>query len=557
MSLFFSKYLRPVVFWIALSSQLFHVHTFFTYSGSDRNQQILAAINWLKGNGMSVPTASFSDISSVSMIPLQGWPPGYSVVIAGVYQLVGHVSEGVFGWFLAAILLEYLGVILVFASVHFLLTLLREEISPAVYPLFFLFWIFSFTPFHFTTASEEIALGAFLLGIGAWIKVWGNKPFSVFWLLAAFAGFLLAGWFRYAYIPLIITGPVVGLLSVWKDTTGRKKTAFWTLGIAVIVMVGFWVILHPTHSQSGNLRDMVTGGKFYPENLLKMSAFPLKSLFFMGIDALVQKLGIKLPMAVFTLRLIYVASTIGLMLFPLRMWRQHGKNFLQAKPSVRPVSTLLSAMFLLTILIVPGTLMLLSLVNPVEIYEGKTWTYVEETRYYAPLLVGVSLFLLVRLFDHDTSRMGRTALRFFLLSGLLFGVGHRTFRYYTRFVKNDIRETRYDPENQFILSICQYTEKRMANADMPVVFAVGKTFWEQDEAVVSGWTGVPMMPFDSLAGKPVNASASVEILVRTGGSVHKSAINPLVLETEPPERIISESGGTLFRLVYLKQNALK
>ncbi|MEZ4775095.1 MAG: hypothetical protein R3D00_18065 [Bacteroidia bacterium] len=557
MSLFFSKYLRPVFFWIALSSQLFHVHTFFTYSGSDRNVQILAAINWLKGNGMTLPMASVSDISAISMVPVHGWPPGYSVAVAWVYQLVGNSADGMQGWFYSALLLEYLGVILVFAGAHVLLSLLRKEISPAVYPLFFLFWIFSFTPFHFTTASEEIALGVFLLATGAWVKGFCREKISGLWLAVAFAGFLFAGWFRYAYIPLMITGPAIGLVSAWRDTPERKKTALWATGIGFILMTGFWLILHPTHSQSGNLNDMVSGGKVHLENLLRMSAFPLKSLFFMGQDAIIVKLGIKQPLAVFIIRLLYVASTIGLMLFPLRMWRQHGNDFLQAKAPVRPVSTVLSAMFLVAILVVSGTLMLLSLVNPVEVYEGKTWTYVEETRYYAPLLVGLSMFLLVRLFDHDTSRMGRTALRFFLLSALLFGIGHRSFRYYSRFIKKDTRETRYDPENQFILNTCHYAEERVKNAGMPLVIARGSTFWEEDEAVVLAWTGVSMINFSHLLETHFESSRPIEILIRSGGSIRKSEIGQVFSEAAPPEQIISEPGGTLYRLMYLPQNALK
>ncbi|MDX2245981.1 MAG: hypothetical protein SF052_04340 [Bacteroidia bacterium] len=550
MKLFYRPYFRSVVFWAALLSQLLHVRVFFTYSGSDRNQQILASLNWLQGKGLTVPSVSATDLTQVIYLPLHGWPPGYSYLAGVVYRLIGGSEKDWGKIFFTAELLEYLGVILVFAGTHFLLNLLRKEISALVYPLLFIFWVFSFTPFHFTTASEEIALGFFLLATGAWVKGTLSDNLDLRWITAAFAGFMLAGWFRYAYIPLVIVGPVILCISRWNQGSERKKRALGVTLVGLGLMVVLWWALSPSHSQAGGLTEMASGRRFFPENLLKMTAFPLKSLFFIGGDALILKLGIRDRAALVSLRLLFVVSSVALLLFPIRMWSQYGKDFIQSKPLARPVSGLLTAMFLVVLLIVIGFLSLLSFLNPVEVYSGNTWTYVEETRYYAPLLVAFALFLLVRFLDHDTSRLGRSALRFFLLAALLFSVGHKSYRYYTRFVKKDTRETRHDPGEQFFTEVYEYVKRQKENRSVPLVFASGKEFWEQDEAVVAAWAGAGIIPFEKLTDTTASVRGPVEILVRTGGSIRKSDLKRFAIPTQPPVQLLSHNGITLYGLMF-------
>ncbi|MEZ4825594.1 MAG: hypothetical protein R3C61_04760 [Bacteroidia bacterium] len=539
-------YLGRVLFWIALASQLFHVHVFFTYSGSDRNQQILAAVNWLEGRGMTRPVVFSENLSELKYEPVKGWPPGYPVVISGLYQWASGDKSSAEAWFFSALILEYLGVIIVFAGVYFLLWLLRDEISPAVFPLIFLFWTFSFTPFHFTTASEEIALGAYLLATGAWISGWKNAQPAWLWIVIACTGFLVAGWFRYAYIPLMIIGPGVTFLFYRKRNTANHIPLLVFVA-TVLLMIIWWMVLHPSHSREGNLETMVAEGNLYPQHWLRMSAFPVKSLFFMGLDPLISRLGIRQPGATFFVYLLYITSVVAIVLFPARMWWQHGKAFLTNGQPERPVSTLLSAWFLIVMAVICAMLMLLSLVNQPEVFEGKKWTYVEETRYYAPLLIAFPLFLLVRLFDHDTSRMGRTALRFFLLAALLFAMGHSAFKYYERFGRGNMRETRYDAENQLIVRLCQYIEHEKKDSGTRIVFAEGTTFYEQDEAAVVSWGGAGVISFESIRNTQIHATEPVEILIRTGASIARPDIHQLK-GVSKPEEIISWEGISVYRV---------
>ncbi|MCB0854971.1 MAG: hypothetical protein KDD63_22270, partial [Bacteroidetes bacterium] len=280
---FLKKYVLQICFWSGLILQLFHTHTYFTYQGSDRNLQILAAINLLEGNGYSVQEALVDDLSQTVFSPLKGWPPGYSLLIIPFYLLTKDI-------FLSAEIIAWLGIFLCFSGAHFLLQLLNPHIHRWVYPSLFLFWGISFTPFHFTAAADEWALGCFLWGTFFWLKLWLHHDKK--WLLTILLGtlfFWMAGLIRYAYYPFLLVPVGIGGLVYWMNRDG--KTWLTSSIFSVVALVSLWMISTPMVGTVNALSDVYANQKVYWENLAWMDAFPVKSFFYLSVEGMANKVG--------------------------------------------------------------------------------------------------------------------------------------------------------------------------------------------------------------------------------------------------------------------------
>ncbi|MEO0472814.1 MAG: hypothetical protein AAF206_24575 [Bacteroidota bacterium] len=445
-------YLPYVMLVFALMSQGLRNSSFFTYTGHDRNQQIGAAYSFLSGEGL---TQAVYAQGQVTKHEVKGWPPAYAYLFAGLLA-VSDLSP-----FLLAELLSICGLTACMLAAWCLLSVL--DASRKLHMIWFGFQIVAFSPFHYTTASGEFALAFFLLGLAALLA---SKPKGKL----ALGCFLLAALFRYAYWPLLLL-PV--LLS-WR--TPKRAVAYLTGAGTLLIVLS--VLLWPEHSDGSDLSSLFSG-ELYWDQLLQIDAFPVKAFFYLSLLGLSNKIAIS-AVVLWTIKILFLGFSLLIGYLLLRSWKAGDKAFPEGIAA--------------TVLLLPGLLCSLSVLRPAEVHDGSfAWTFVMETRYYAPLLVLIQMFVM-RYWLGVRKRL----MALLLGAALLYGGLHTSHRLYQLWGKNNPRESRFEPLEQHLLyvyqAISETTHKR--------VFAHGDLIWEDDESRIAGWAGAAVSTFESVLNHP-------------------------------------------------------
>jgi hypothetical protein len=469
-----------IFFLLALLLQLWRTDHYFTWSGSDRNQQLVGSLQILRGEYFSVPVASPGDLSQVESAILQGWPAGFRTLVMGLYHLTGD-------WFMSSRLFNAIGLLFLFLSVHLLLRALRAYLNPWLYPAFFAFWMFTFTPFHYTIGVEEWALACFVMACGALVKgsqqqeTGSGNSFVSLGLILFFVG--LGTWFRYLYFPLFLMGVSYVALNHLSQKAKARKSLLQLLLIGGWGLLVLWA-LKPSYTLGGHWWDTFLVETWYPEHLLKMDAFPLKAWAYFGIEGILNKWpalpdwvgqGLKIPFLVASLAVLW------------SLYRGFGKD--QSLPWRQfQVAVLVAGLGTV------GLLVFQSLARAPEWHNGTYhWTYVQETRYYAPLLLAIQVLGLARAFGSALPLWEKWAWRILLLGAFVYAGMHSTYRLW----EGSNRETRW-AETEVWLRESFATVREKSQAGEKVVWIYGETIYEEDEAHLAALAGASMIKEEKL-----------------------------------------------------------
>ncbi|MEL7534895.1 MAG: hypothetical protein AAFN10_26570, partial [Bacteroidota bacterium] len=455
-------------------SQIWQTDHYFTYSGPDRNLQMLAAKSYLENASNCIPQQTSEGYVCKA---LRGWPPAFSVLISGFYQLTHD-------WFLAARWFNGIGVLLVFVAMHFLLLQLDKWLSPWVYPLLFGFWGISFTPFFYTFGIEEWALASFLLASVASVALWQAKHWHWGWwfllALSIAAGFAM----RYAYAP-------VGVLLLMPIVMGRLKERAWRFQAALSALglmalgIGSFLVLSPTTSDGASWHELIQTKQLYLDNLLHFDAFPLKAWAFFSVEGIINKWSLEASNLVWIGKSVLFTLSISLLLLLWRFFRSSPRRTAFAYLQTTWWALIFGMVFFLTVL---------SVVVPPEWHDAQwIWTWVKETRYFAPIMVIIQLLSLQVATERspkESAPKSQLILKGCLLLAFLYAGGHSAYR----LLDKSERGTRWAQNEQLIIQ--NYLEiEALSKAGKKVYWRAGKLIAEQDMASIAGLAGAVIIPF--------------------------------------------------------------
>ncbi len=442
--------------WIfAVVAQLGQSSLYHTFSGPDRNRQLLAASSWLAGHGLSEPYLE-SSTGDVHFEPLVSWAPGYSLLAGVFFTLVGD-------WLLTAEAISWLAVLLVFVGLRMLMLRLRSWLNWQSEVFLLLFWAISFTPFRYFTDTDTLALGAALIA-SAWMmdRTWSGYLLATFMLL-------VAAWFRIAYVPLIL---ISALLSWWNGASLLPNRETLVAGVAgVVVMVAYWWLLKPSHPVSGGVGDTLVSGGRYPQHWLSWDAFPVKAWLYVSAEGITNRWGE--PFGLVAHLALLTGSGIVIGIFSSSVW------------SVTSSSENVRERYIMLTVIVGGMICLmlgwLSLRTPMEIHdEIRTWTYVQETRYYAWIIIMLAVWMV------GWSQQ-RSWARYAALFLLLAGWGHGLYRHGSAIGSNAHAATRWSEPEQQLREFVDHVNTLSASG--PVWIIPGESIYLRDKATLGCLAG--------------------------------------------------------------------
>lgn|GEM_PF-3068899 len=483
------QHLNFLIFGIALLSQLVQGGVFFSLENTtDRNQQVLATKLWYEGHGISVQSSHPEVLGEVVYVPLKGWPPGYSFLLLPAYLVVQD-------WVCAALLLHLLGILLLFGATHLLLRCFTPYLHQYTYPAFFSFWAISFTPFHYLLTTDIWALALFQLGLFLLldcirrIQLGGERDVSWIWLGLAATLASMAVYIRYAYYPLLLIQPLLlialGILHArywWRVLIGQ-------IGITVMFIVPLWFGQQLHTGSATYLADSVGEGQmFYLEHLLNFDAFPIKAFCYISADAIIRKAGLSSAMVIGGIRGGFFLLSLALIILMVYIGFRHLRKFWHS-----PQQTSIYSLWYLAALGIMGLnvglLLYLSLRHPMQVFEdGQSWTYLAESRYYAPTLLFIQMVVFTVLFQWK-SRFYQYFL--LLMCGLMgYTALHGVYRNAEWVLGWDYRDTIWSEENQGLIHRYQAAVAKVGEApEIPLLYFYSANAYEENRANVLGWGG--------------------------------------------------------------------
>ncbi|TAE54851.1 MAG: hypothetical protein EAZ89_06285 [Bacteroidetes bacterium] len=324
----------------------------------DTQAQLAAADSWLKGGDFAICEADTSAPEGIGSHSMRTFPPGYSLLVYLVYLLLHD-------WISAAFWIDALAVAALLCGM--LVWLRRLGTPPVGQIVWLIFAACAPAPFHFMAASDLISAALFVWSLAFLTRERWEKLSS--WL-PAIVCLAAALWIRPAYLPAL--GIVPLYLFFRKNEDGKRHigvaaVALLVCGLAVVL---FWVL----NWRSDTLLGQTKPG-FYPQNLLHADVFLLKSFFYYGIPH-EQQISERMPALYPVFKA--VSFLLNGLLMAALVWAVLGSR--RARASGFSLLLVLSAGWTL------GMLALLSLVWPADTWNWISyWTFLMETRYYAPL----------------------------------------------------------------------------------------------------------------------------------------------------------------------------
>ena len=226
----------------------------------------IAADNLLRNHGLSFALANPMDLSSITYMPMHQWPPLIGYLLAFTKLFIGS-DRGV------DIFLMSFGILCLFFVLKYLMLSLRlNNITRIV-----LWIILATNPEPFTSLGLTDLYGClfYLLSVILCLRTIEKEKASLKWVILISAVFFLPAAFRYQYYILIFLFPLF-LLFTAKLSKNKSlfKVGILSLFFVFLFLSSQMILLHFTAGKIITIADDQRG--FYPLNLLKLYAFPLK-----------------------------------------------------------------------------------------------------------------------------------------------------------------------------------------------------------------------------------------------------------------------------------------
>lgn len=382
-----SKYIPYLCLFIAVVVKIILQVHFFSIM-DDKSYQLLGAKNLIAGNGLSINQVLIENTALVKHIPLVGWPPGYSLVIAPFLLLFGS------NFFYAALAFDVFCVFPFFYYLYKLISLLA--LSGRLKNLFILSIGFFIYPFGSNNCTDFAALICMLAAVYYSICFTRNSKKNINFILII-VSLLLAVLFRYLYLPVIFSLPAALLIA--GSIQKKKEWAKGAYRITGTLLLAIAAILLFQKQQTGEAIYIVPVQKgLYFEHLLKTSPFIPGSFFDVQIaTTLLVTITGKSYQVLFQLAT-YLNLILLLFLFVYSAkWLSQLK--LHFKKNDQSSVFILLGMSISTVIVL--MLFYLSVTNGMHkaAYSNRLWTFVQESRYYAFCILFIQLVTFVYLFN--------------------------------------------------------------------------------------------------------------------------------------------------------------
>ena len=319
------------------------------------------------GEMVHTPIAGVHEGSS--LVPLTVMPKGY-VYLLWVFNHIFSTSK----W--STLVMDFIAIGLWgWASLSFL-----KKMAPT-YPysayLFLFYLILSPTFLHPLPTTDLLCLAL----LACCLSLLGTEPIERTSKQMLLVSLLLAlsGWIRYAYMPFMWLFPILyGCYAFGK--VGIKYA--WPSLLCLLcfpMLFGIYALLHPSPLPFLNEQ----GKTLFWNHLTHMDLFPLKALFYFNASHLSWLAdSSRLPVKFWSL--LGASLSTGILLLAGYAWWN------RARKGWEWWSFLFSGIFMVNV----GLLVYLSLTTPPETDWLPFWTFVMETRYYAPSQYVIGLTLL-------------------------------------------------------------------------------------------------------------------------------------------------------------------
>ncbi len=360
----------------------------------DKSRQIHSAYQIQKGKGYVTCHTDSLTLKTEICVPEFAWPIGYSAVLAGVNYYTHNFYK-------TAILIEYFALFAFFAVFFLLLSLLDSDKKTLNFLLFFL--MSSFAPIHYLTTTCLLSLTCFMAAVIFYLYFEKGKLNGILAGISIGVLMFLSTYFRFAYYP-ITAGFIV--FFCWKIVENGDRTKYLLSTLAfVLVYCSLYFYAQSSYSYTpakGALQIADFGKGFYPENLLKTDDFITKFFIFLNpVYALIEGNNdgdYHHPLSL-ALRILGLAITV----FVIILFTLKGLSILKNKNLTR--SFYLLGFITLGATVIPY--MYLSLITVAfQVGTLANYTYVQETRYYAPLIPFFLIFVTKYAFGNEKFSIG-------------------------------------------------------------------------------------------------------------------------------------------------------
>ncbi|MFN8165398.1 MAG: hypothetical protein U0X76_04300 [Bacteroidia bacterium] len=482
------KYFLPILI-ITLILRIEH-NLVFSNLTIDKAIQLAATYSFKHGDGILLPAAYVSNNLKAEFIPFSGWPPGYTFCLMPAYLITSDLL-------LAQQLTDGIFIILLFILILRLFRKLLPINYKEAFAIFCLLNAFGFSPFHYFSSTDLIAVTFFIWSIlkcHELIEAPSTRN-------AVMAGILLfmSALVRFSYLPLAFLIPLtIAALSFKKPGKHlfRKSLIFFSVsGMLSIALYVFEKTYYGTGTYLEKAKHAINPGE-----LLTMDPFLWRSFFF--TDTFENKFAEGSAPALLV-RLAEVALTIFLLFL---FFRRVYQAFKKAE-SASAYLNVWGISFLTTI----GMLGFLTVISPPQSFTGNDhWTYFSETRYFAPVIILMQVFLIHFLFRNTENSAGlrRSIAGLFALS-VIVAFGYNSFKHYKLLVQND-RQGTYEYDQKQHLDPARWLLKTNTSSKRVLVAAPNRT--TMTVAAVAG--GIPVMSYDSLLNHATAIDPSLPILIQ-------------------------------------------
>lgn len=459
------------IIFIAITGRLMQIFYFFNIR-VDASYQTIATKNFLAGHGISIDFVLPSDLSTIIYESLIRWPPGFSLLLAPFYFLSGnYIAAGIILHGLCAIaLIFYSRAVLKLLEVPLYLVNVSTIVTG-----FFIY------PFYLIISSDAISTTFFIAGFYytmAFFKTQNHSARKIF--TAAFC-FIVCAWTKYLLIPVVFLIPNYIIISGLFLKDKRLKQYGLIMFLTLIFGAGSLLAYQKFISGSAAYIDTAQHG-FFPENLL--DAYPLIPGAVLSSDTLTLVFAKRSfqNFIVYAYRLVYLLSIALAAIISFRVCK---KNF--NSTSLRQNYFLLLS-FLCVALI--GFLAILSSnIAKGQETPGVLWTFIQEPRYYGPLVVLIQLSLFI---FYPTKKQKLKFVFFFLFfllaietcRGIVFDLNR------IRFLKKEEYSWQYESRFQkYADDVLRAAEKKFS-AEKNVV--VGSSYYINNRVCL--FSHVPILP---------------------------------------------------------------
>lgn len=348
----------------------------------DNSFSVAAAQNVADGNGFVTRQVLPEDLSKIIYDPINKWPPGYSWMVAAAMPLVSDVVHATYVVNAFSIFCFLLGIYLTLSALRFP----RDAMNG--------FIIFAgFFPYPFLGAwfADLAAVAFFMLGIGLIMHAHSSKKMIT---LKAVAAALLCAYcifLKYLYLPVAILPLIVWGWSAMRTKQRRQFIAAFT-GSMIVMTAAVLLLLYQSRHSGQPVYVNPTGRGFFPSHLLEIGALIPASLVdqdFMTVQ-LARLLRVQYGTAELILRVINYALMAALAFWVIRWWKTGGSGSTEETRTGRARWNRNLYAFIVLVVSAATTGMLVFMSLTFAPYSGEFtpfWTYVEELRYYAIVIV--------------------------------------------------------------------------------------------------------------------------------------------------------------------------